>query len=200
MTILSPGNIKLGKMPNVSLPPIVSCNGCGDHCGSKCYSMKAYRMYPAVREKWDNNLKLATTYLNGYFSQIFAELLRKKKLPKFFRWHTSGDILNSEYLKGMVAIATALPSTKFLCFTKQYSIVNAAVEEKVDLPENLQIIFSAWPGLSMSNPHNFRVAWMQDGTETRVPASAFECPGSCETCSACFSLSKIGKDVVFELH
>lgn len=200
MAILSPGNIKLGKMPNVSLPPIVSCNGCGEYCGTKCYSMKAYRMHPAVREKWDKNLELAKTDIKGYFSHIFDEILRKRKMPKFFRWHTSGDILSVEYLKGMIIIANALPSTKFLCFTKQYALVNEAINNGEEIPDNLQLIFSAWPGLSMQNPFNFKVAWMQDGTETRVPESAFECPGSCETCSACFSLSKIGKDVVFELH
>lgn len=200
MAILSPGNIKLGKVLNVSLPPIVSCNGCSDYCGTKCYSMKAYRMYPAVRNNWDSNLALAKDNLDNYFTRILHEILKKRAAPKYFRWHVSGDILSLTYFKGMCAVAVALPYVKFLCFTKQYNILNEYVKGEEEIPSNLQIVFSAWPGLPLNNPHNFRVAWMQDGTEDRIPSNAMHCPGNCETCGACFSLNEIGKDAVFELH
>jgi len=200
MAILSPGNIKLGKMPNVSLPPVVTCNGCGEHCGKKCYSMKAYRMYPPVRKMWDKNLELAKTNMDQYFSQILAEIQAKRKPVKFFRWHVSGDILNLGYFASMCLLAARLHETRFLVFTKQYRIVNEYLDSEATIPKNLQVVFSAWPGMPMKNPYNLRVAWMQDGAESRIPSSVIECPGSCETCSACFSLDAIGKDVMFELH
>ena len=104
MAILSPGNIKLGKMPNVSLPPVVTCNGCDEYCGKKCYSMKAYSMYPSVRNMWDKNLESAKTNMDQYFSQILAELQAKRKPVKFFRWpvanYSEAEILNDIRCKG----------------------------------------------------------------------------------------------------
>ena len=65
---------------------------------------------------------------------------------------------------------------------------------------NLGAIFSAWPRMKIDNPHDHRIAWMQDGTEDRVPEDAVECPGNCETCGICFRLRKLHRDVVFHKH
>jgi hypothetical protein len=65
---------------------------------------------------------------------------------------------------------------------------------------NLAVIFSAWPGVRIHNPHGHRIAWMQDGTEYRVPKDAVRCPGNCEECGICFRLPKLGRDVVFHKH
>ena len=62
------------------------------------------------------------------------------------------------------------------------------------------ILFSAWPGMAFLNPQGHRVAWMQDGTETRVPADAIACPGNCESCGMCYELERLGHDVVFHKH
>jgi hypothetical protein len=62
------------------------------------------------------------------------------------------------------------------------------------------IVFSAWPGMTFLNPHGHRVAWMQDGSETRVPDDAIECPGNCESCGLCFEHDRLGRDVVFHKH
>ena len=199
---VSPGNKKIGKIANVSLTPIKSCAGCEQHCAKDCYAIKAYRMYPAVRNAWDHNYEQATNDLGGFFSEIFTSL--KKYKGEYFRWHVAGDLLNPHYFMGVLDVAEHFPNIKFLLFTKQYSIVNEVERqwdlERRDFPSNLQIVFSAWPGRTMYNPHNFPVAWMQDGTEDRVPESAIHCPGSCETCNACWGLGKAGIDVVFNKH
>lgn len=198
MAIISKGNNKMGKIPNISLPPIVTCNGCEGTCAGKCYANKFYRMYPSVRKAWDTNLAEVQSNSDVFFNSVRKQL--SKMAPRFFRWHVGGDIPSHNYFIGIVDIALAIPETKFLVFTKQYSLVNWAVANGVDTPSNLQIVFSAWPGMEVTNPYNFKVAWMQDGTETRVPESAFECAGSCTECSACFSLNKINRDVVFHIH
>lgn len=198
--VISKGNVKMGKLPNISLPPIVACKGCADICGKDCYAMKAYRMYPKVREAWDTNYVLATTDMKEFFGQVQETLLCGKKPVKFFRWHVGGDIPSVEYFKGMLAIAAVFPETKFLCFTKQYGLVNEAVADGYLPPSNLQIVFSAWPGHPIDNRHNFPIAWMQDGTEDRVPADALECHGGCDSCGMCWQLGKVGRDVVFHKH
>jgi hypothetical protein len=83
------------------------------------------------------------------------------------------------------------PSTIFLAFTKRYDL------EYSEIPENLTIIFSMWPGVPDTAPRGFPRAWMQDGTEDRVPDDALESPGICHNCGMCWQLAKIGRDVVF---
>ena len=132
-----------------------------------------------------------------YFAQIAARVAKAK--PRLFRWHVAGDILSENYLRSMCRIADENPDTHFLAFTKAFDIVNH-YEDLHRLPGNLAIIFSAWPGMTFANPHGHRVAWMQDGTETRVTANAIECSGNCETCGLCYELPKVGRDVVFHKH
>lgn len=204
-SIVKKGNSKLGKTVwNISLSPGKSCGAVP--CARECYAMKAYRMYPSVKKAWDGNLAEALQEPGhfGFFDSIESHLLRAKKLPRFFRWHVAGDILSEAYFRGIRRVASRFPTVKFLVFTKKHHHVNAVVaEEKAkgfDLPANLSVVFSAWPGLQFENPHGLPVAYMQDGTETRVPANAIECPGQCDSCGMCWSLASIGRDVVFHAH
>jgi hypothetical protein len=193
---ISDNNSKIGRMPNISLTPIASCR-CNVPCRKDCYALKAYRQYPPTKAAWDNNYNMAKTDLAGFFSGIDQYLASKKKPAKYFRWHVSGDIISAEYLQGMVALASKHINTRFLAFTKQYEIVNNYTGS---LPANLTLIFSAWPGLNFDNPKSLPIAYMQDGTESRVPENAIECPGNCEMCGMCWQLPQIGKDVVFHKH
>jgi hypothetical protein len=99
----------------------------------------------------------------------------------------------------MCRIAEENPETHFLAFSKAFDIVNR-YEDREAIPGNLVIVFSAWPRMKIDNPHGHRVAWMQDGTETRVPEDAIECHGNCETCGLCYELPRLGVDVVFHKH
>jgi hypothetical protein len=87
------------------------------------------------------------------------------------------------------------PKTKFLAFTKQYNLFTG-----LQVPHNLKVVFSAWPGLDVHNPDSRPIAWMQDGTEDRIPETALHCPGSCENCMMCWSLDEINRDVWFTKH
>ncbi len=89
---ISNGNIKLGKIFNINLPPVLSC-AVGVPCFKKCYAMKAYKMYPNVREAWTHNLNTYHANKDEYFASIINQLKRKKHLDRF-RWHSSGDILD----------------------------------------------------------------------------------------------------------
>ena len=194
---LSRGNRKLGSVMNISTTPGRCCPK-GVPCASDgCYANKAIRMYPGTRAAWRRNELIARREPESYFSQIAAQVTKAK--PRLFRFHVAGDILNRDYLRGMCRIAAANPHTHFLAFSKAFKIVNE-YEDREAIPENLVIVFSAWPGMRFLNPHGHRVAWMQDGTEIRVPADAIECPGNCESCGMCYELERLGHDVVFHKH
>ena len=194
---ISSGNRKLGSVPSTSMTPGRTCPKGVPCLGQGCYALKALRLYPGTRAAWRRNEDLAKHHPDSYFIQIAAQVAKAK--PRLFRWHVAGDILNRNYLCGMCRIAFANPQTHFLAFSKAFEIVNE-YEDREAIPANLVIVFSAWPKMTFLNPHGHRIAWMQDGTETRVPEGALECPGNCESCGMCYELDRLGRDVVFHKH
>jgi hypothetical protein len=194
---ISKGNRKLGGVMNISTSPRTGCPE-GVPCAHEgCYAFKAYRLYPGTRKAWSRNERVARRHPDSYFMQIAARVAAAK--PRLFRWHVAGDILNENYLRGMCRIAAENPSTHFLAFSKAFDIVNR-YEDLEAVPSNLVIVFSAWPGMKFANPHSHPVAWMQDGTELRIPKDALLCPGGCEHCGMCYELPRLGVDVVFHKH
>ena len=194
---ISRGNRKLGAILNVSTEPVQCCPKGIPCADGGCYALKSVRLYPQTRKAWAKNARIAKTNPKSYFLQIANSITDRR--PRYFRWHVAGDILNVSYLRQMCSIAAHNPRTQFLVFTKAFNIVNA-YENRVALPGNLAVIFSAWPRMKIDNPHGHRIAWMQDGTENRVSQNAIECPGNCENCGVCFRLPKLGRDVVFQKH
>jgi hypothetical protein len=189
---IAKGNSKLGTIPNISLTPGKSCGG---KVCSGCYAMKSYRMYPSVRKAWDANLDAYESDSEGYFEAINKYLAKHK--PSMFRWHVAGDIPGDAYLAYMLEIADLHPGVKFLAFTKRHDLITDSVCRII--PSNLSIILSMWPGMPVPDSPLPR-AWMQDGTETRVPDDAIPCHGHCDSCGMCWSLASIGRDVVFSKH
>lgn len=190
---ISDGNSKLGAIPNISLIP---GKDCGDvPCKRDCYALKAWRQYKGARAAWTRNSTMAHKDRAEYFRQIESYLARKN--PRWFRWHVAGDILDQDYLAHMVRIAKTFPNVRFLAFTKRHDL------DFKGLPSNLAIVFSMWPGwgtVGHARRTGLRIAWMQDGTEKRVPNNAIECPGNCENCAMCWHLKKLNRDVVFHKH
>ena len=197
LPIIAAQNSKLGKIPNVSTIPGADCLR-GVPCAkiSECYAMKFFNMYPNVRNAWRHNSQLAhkkpETFFNGI--RVYVD----KKRPRFFRWHVAGDILDQSYLNSMKSIAVEFPETKFLAFTKRYEF------DYSNLPSNLSIVFSAWveKPLPEEMPKDIHIAWVRDAhhLDNRIPKTAIECPGFCESCGMCWNLKTIKRDVVFHKH
>ena len=191
---ISKGNTKLGKIANISLPPVVSCPAgvpCATDC---CYALKAYRLYPSAHAAWDRNFELYNDDATLYFDGVNRHIKQHK--PDLFRWHVAGDIPDVKYYQHMIDVAIKNKDTKFLAFTKNFELPLG------DLigTDNLAIVLSMWPG--MDNPthiHRPRY-WMQDGTEDRVPEDAIKCFGSCEDCGVCWNLKDLNRDVVNNKH
>lgn len=169
------GNEKIGTAMNVSLRPGKDCGNCSG-CARDCYDRKFYRMYPNVRHARDENAVLAREHRGEYFTQIETEV--ETRCPEYFRWHVGGDILDQDYLDQMITLAEDNPDTRFLAYTKMYWL------DFGGLPENLVVMFSGWPGMPMGRTRRpvFRV--LED--EAEVPADAFQCPGECGDCRACW--------------
>lgn len=194
---ISTGNRKMGQIPSVSLPPIVTCpTGCP--CAKKCYAAKLCRLRPTVREAYARNLEILRADPAAYWLQVKAAA----SMTRYFRFHVSGDIPNYEYLCNMVQVARDLPGTQFLVFTKRYDIVNAYISDNW-LPDNLHLIFSEWgEGWTVSNPHNLpTAAVIFKGTEPHDNWKV--CGGNCAECACrgvgCWEL-KPGETIAFYEH
>lgn len=196
---ISKGNSKMGAVPSFSLPSGVTCShqACKT-CFKDCYWRRHVEArFPLVRKQSAHNLNVcqnaleeAEKYLNWYFDSPTS--------PRLFRIHVGGDFFNKEYFAMWVRVISSHPDTQFLAFTKQFDVI---AEYKEALPENFSLVLSAWPGMDIPDDLQsiFPIAWMQDGTESRIPYDAIECGGNCGECGAkCWTLS--GHDVVFNKH
>lgn len=134
---ISKGNRKMGEIKSVSLPPVLTCaENCT--CAKKCYAMRMCRMYKQTKAAYDRNLEIFTTDPDSYWEQVNDSLCTSR----FFRFHVSGDIPTYNYLLGMIKSARNNPHCDILVFTKKYNLVNTALDNNVEIPSNLHILFS----------------------------------------------------------
>lgn len=202
---ISFNNRKMNGVPSVSLLPVVTCPACT--CSEKCYAAKMCNLYPSVMASYAKNTRFALESPDAYFTSI-ADQLNGLTMYRLFRWHVSGDIINEDYLKGMVDVARKTPQTQFLAFTKRFDIVNTyickgCIDGGYKIPDNLTIVFSAWDkSFKVDNPHNLPVAYcrFKDASQNPdIPTDAIKCSGNCAECRTCFYLVN-GMSVVFDEH
>ena len=97
---------------------------------------------------------------------------------------------------------------KFMAFTKKYFLVNQWIDNNGNLPDNLNIIFSAWDkDWEVLNPHHLPVAYVdfKDSEKTPVLPEKYQtCPNqkdktvTCSMCGKCWR-KDLGA-VVFKQH
>lgn len=195
---ISPGNIKMGNIASVSLPPYLTCPDAP--CKGLCYAGKIDRLRKAVHNAYARNYNILQNDPSEYWRQVGAAIMGNR----YFRFHISGDIPNREYFQHMMALARRNRHCKILCFTKRYNIINEILQEGYVIPENLKVIFSVWRDYECDNPYNLPEAHVKykDGTETARP-DAHDCGGNCYTCATsdggCWKLGK-GEQIVFKQH
>lgn len=207
---LSKGNAKLGAyITGVNLPACMTCRADAP-CRCGCYAMKGHFVFPSVKESIQKNLEAFLNSPIQYFDLIIAKL---HIMPyRFFRWHSSGDIVNREYLEGMIHVAEECPNTEFLCFTKKYELVNDYINDNASpriIPRNLHIVFSHWGLFPVPNPYNLPTSHVRFKKEDElhdnsdIPDDAIQCSGFCGDCVGteknCWLL-KNGESVVFNQH
>lgn len=198
---ISKGNSKMGAIPSVSLPPIITCPA-GAPCAAKCYAAKICRLYSNVKQSYYNNLDV----LNNDWGEYWRQVRFAVSMTKYFRFHVAGDIPNAAYFKEMVITAKQNPTTRILAFTKRYEIVNNYIDVFGDLPENLIIIFSMWDAawnISIHNPHDLPLsAVIFKGVKNQLEYTKI-CGGNCANCACqgvgCWEIKK-GEIIAFYEH
>ena len=200
---ISNGNMKLGAIMNISLPPVATCHNCSS-CKHYCYAVRSYNRLPDTAIAWNENYLLFLIDPVSYFEQISDAV----KTQRFFRWHVSGDIVNERYFTGMIQVALENPKTEFLAFTKAYQIVNAAIAAGAVIPSNLHLLFSASPGVDMPNPYKLpecHINFQDPALNTYCGGAeyVYYCTGNCTECAAnscgCFFL-KPGDVTIINQH
>ena len=152
---ISTGNSKIGRVMNVSLPPILSCANCAG-CSRICYDIKAIIQYASCLDARVRNYAILLLDRARYFALI-EQAISRRRTNKYFRWHVAGDIVDIDYFDNMVQIARRHPDFVFWTYTKNYKVVNAWCAEhgRDAIPSNFRIMFSEWRGMEMDNPYNF---------------------------------------------
>lgn len=198
-------NSKLGaKIPSLNLPPIITCRK-NAPCAHLCYACKGNFRFPNVKQSHMDNFNHYKRDPEDFFNQVIEYLNGDLVTYKYFRWHSSGDMPDEQYLYGMIRVAKSCPNVKFLAFTKQFEIVNKVMDEigTESFPNNLRIVFSMWDkDYKVSNPYNFPTTWVDFCDKTKnpdIPELAIPCIGQCWKCQSCWSLQK-GQSVVFHQH
>ena len=201
---ISKGNRKIGKVMNVSLPPVLSCRNCSE-CKFYCYDVKACLQYPGtVIDARMRNYVILKKDRARYFAEIDKAMSRRRK-NKFFRWHVAGDIVDMDYFENMVEIARRHPDFVCWTYTKVYGIVNTWIANNGPLPENLHVMFSEWDGMPLDNPYNMPVftCKLKAGNKNRSAesfAGMHKCPGNCDICKATGRGCVVGEDTYADEH
>lgn len=197
---ISYGVSKLGSdIPSVNLPVGCTCRKDAP-CFKKCYARRGRFSFMRNRAYLETNLELWDCDPRFFEQEVTIAAFRSR----FFRWHSSGDIPDADYLAMMVRIARNLHNTRFLCFTKKYELVNAFIAAHGALPDNLTVVLSAWDSFQPENPYDLPVAHILFRHEAApIPENARSCPSYCGDCvttgMSCWDL-KHGEAVVFHEH
>ncbi len=199
---ISRGNAKMGSIPSVSLPALITCSpeAC-KCCGKKCYALRISRLRPkTVGAAYKRNLDILKSDPEKFWREVNAAV----SVTRFFRFAVSGDIYDKDYLENMVKIAKKNKHCQLLCFTKKFAICNEWLSEHKSFHKNLHIIFSGWKGITIDNPFNLPEAhvFYRDGTTTAKDGARY-CSGNCYECAItndnCWSL-KNGEQIIFKEH
>ena len=201
MDIITLCNTKLGgHIAQVNMPQGITCAE-NVPCNKPgiCYCTSGNMRFKNVRDSHIKKYELYKANPEGFFEQISNELTL---VPyKYFRWHSSGDIVDEQYLDLMCKLARKHRTTHFLCFTKKYELVNEYLDHHRK-PNNLVLCLSNWGNWKVDNPHHLPESFVNfKKTKVEIPEFAYECPGSCADCPGthCFHMRK-HDSVVFHYH
>ena len=198
---IATGNHKLGtQICGLSLPPITTCRS-NAPCKATCYACKGHQQYPTVLGTYMKNLRIWNENPRHFFECVDYYL--KYSGYRYMRLFDSGDFPNGQFLTDLIELVIKKnPQTKFMAFTKKYELINDYLKEHT-LPENLNIIFSAWDrNWQFDNPYNLPIAYVNFANKDfnpAIPTDAKICEGNCSICYKCWNLEK-DESVVFGQH
>lgn len=213
---LTGGNIKLGNMATFNklygndefMTEYGKIAGsCGDHCrGCKaaCYVRKSYR-YPSVIKGHARNTAAMRLDMKKAFSDIDAQLSRKRTPYNVVRIHQSGEIESTDELINWVKIAARHPETRFYIYTKNFQALRGLIESGETITSNFTLLISIWHEIGIDEynqykNHDFIKAFVYDDHNFNYAAAGLNiqayCPAydengkmnhekTCEKCGLC---------------
>jgi len=156
-------------------------------CSSKCYAMKAERLYPQVlpyrnrqNEYWIN------TNAEQICKDFVALLSKKRSIPTLFRFNEAGDFISQDCIVKLSIIASFLYDN--------YKIVTYGYTARKDL--DFSKCSFLVKGSGHDNGNNGQTMVLYKGQEK--PTDFVKCPGDCKKCSLCSSTK--GINVAFPVH
>lgn len=193
--LMSYGNRKLPTTTAIfNLPAVKTCPNATKECIKYCYARKAERMYPQVLPFRNRNLKKSKQ--KNFVKLISDELSHKQKITAI-RAHESGDIYSQSYFDKWVNIANKFKDKIFYAYTKSFWV------DLKNKPSNFIMIASD----DMKKYSNQQLKKMGYDGRSRVENKGyvakkgeFICPGSCKSCTMCYSKSSKFKNIVFHKH
>jgi len=196
-THISERTTKMGNILSFSTLPYRMCRK-DLPCYKDCYAAKICRLRKTVAKAWGDNTAMLE---DGRYDEVKDDIVDTIRFrhAALFRWFVGGDIHDDNTMRMMIAVANECPSTRFMCFTKYYDIVE---KHHKDIPSNLNIVLSAWKSLQPTKAQKklFPVCYYDDGEEDcQVPVIATICGGDCEHCQLCFNM-KAGEAVCIRRH
>ena len=203
---ISNHNSKTGICCNNLAFPTCTCREDAPCKATGCYCMKGTQAMATVVAAYLRNLTIYNRDPKDFWEQVRFKI-KHNPLP-LFRFFDAGDAPSYEFFCGMVELAKDFPNIKFMSFTKRYNIVNEWIAVNGNLPDNLNIIFSAWHiGWEVDNPYGMPVAYVDFTDKTlnpKFPKGITSCPNqkdrtiTCSVCQKCWN--KNIKAVKFVQH
>lgn len=196
---ISKGNMKMGAIPSVSFPPILTCASC--ECHKKCYAVKVCRYSKSAKQSYERNWFIYQNDKTKFWREVKAALA----VNRAFRFFVSGDIPDYGFLVSMCQAAKENEHCEILCFTKRWQWVNQYLDEFKELPQNLHLIMSQWRNFKTENPYHVPECHIvyKDGFTTMPDGDCYFCSGNCTECfcehKGCFYLGK-GEKVLIKEH
>lgn len=109
-------------------------------CASVCYARNGTFLWPVVKARHTENLRLVLDEPGRWQREMLAELAAPRFDGAWVRLHDSGDFVSREYLKRWLEIIRARPQTRFYCYTKEVGLFRELVEP--DAPVNFWWVYS----------------------------------------------------------
>ena len=184
-----------------------TCGGCCEGCKGACYAIRDGKFHSnSCIPAWSKNTLIARHDPDKMFNQVATELNKHK--AKVMRWHSSGEIINYDYLLHMVKLAVQMPMVQFYFYTKRFELIDRYLKEFKKFPKNLVANISVWH--DNANGYNFGKCNQfiyDDGTDPEI-AKMRHCPAvdkkgnstgiTCEECGWCFKGNFGRKTAVYD--
>ncbi len=172
----------------------------GSTC-SGCYAMKGRYVFANVQNALYRRLEAINKPL---FVIAMAELINRKN-QSHFRWHDSGDLQSVNHFANICEIAELTPNVKHWLPTREYGIVTEYVNNGGNIPENLNVRFSAHMigGNVPKFPRLANLVTISTVSKDSDYENAYDCPArfqdnNCGDCRACWDKDTFHVD--YHLH